>query len=85
MTTEGLEHFKNVLKKHLDDTNWTTTTIDTLDNNVISINNKISPLENNIEMLKNRVTALEYELFEKEGKEQKIYKPKKRISVHIKL
>jgi ABC-type transporter Mla subunit MlaD len=88
LTTEGLEHFK----KHLDK-NWAT--IDALDDTATSINNalnstritindKISPLEDNIKMLKNRVTALECELFGKE-KEQKIYKSKKRISVHIKL
>ena len=83
MTTEGLGYFKNVLKKHSDMANWAT--IDTIDNSVTSINDKISPLEDNIEILKNRVAALEYELFEKEEKEQKTYKSKKRISVHIKL
>lgn len=84
LTTENLKCFKQHLdKKDALDTSMTSIN-DVLNSARITINSTISPLEDNIKILKNRVTALEKELFRKE-KEQQIYKPKKRISVHIKL
>ena len=88
LTTEYLERFKLHLDKNqaiADAFDTSVTSInDALNSNRIITNDKISSLEDNIKILKNRVTILEDKLFGKE-KEQQIYKPKKRISVHIKL